>query len=68
MKSIENAKTLLKEIEDLRQEQRIDIANESKEEDPRNMEIVEYVVANDKSSSLSDVKEVAAKIQSFYLI
>ena len=49
MKSIENAKTLLKEIEVLREEQKADMEEESKIESPENMKMVRHSVSNSKT-------------------
>ena len=56
MKSIENAKTLLKEIDFLRQEQKADMEEESKDEAPKNIKVVDYSVVKDMTSSLIDSK------------
>ena len=67
-KSLENAKTLLKEIEVLRNEQKADEIEEAKEVGPKNTKMVKYTVGKTNAHELAMAKEVSARSQSFYIV
>ena len=67
-KSLENAKTLLKEIEVLRNEQKADEIEEAKEVEPKNIKKVKYTVEKTNAHKLAMEKEVSARSQSFYIV
>ena len=67
-KSLENAKTLLREIEVLRNEQKAEEIEEAKEVEPKNTKKVKFTVEKTNAHKLAMEKEVAARSQSFYIV